>query len=565
MITRDRFLIVMATCACMIGVIVLLSYRHRTIVTDRGVSAGSTPATQPASTVELQTSSRVSVAQSPDESPGSKDSTWITVLDRSGRPIVGAAVRALHNRSFESLGTAGLDGRVQVGRELQLAEGDALVASMEGYATGTRYFALPCDEDVVIVLGRPLSIVGVVRLTKRLPAEPTQFTVVGIPQFLWSVLPPAGGWASLLCDPRILLGSCEEDGAFVLAGAAEGIEYEVTGGGAGRIHDGPPIAARGGSNPIELLASELYGASVALERPSVCQGELPIIGGDGWGFTSTLNSKGAQWCTASMVSCMLAGVPVGWADDSPSRNALLATTREASIAPITANVRWHMLGYEGVELDIGLRPFVDGPSSVEVRTQPIMNACGWIVVDFGQQLRRGTLPFKPGELVLRTTGGETVYLPVTCLETTKGRVGPVPEGQYSWRFDWSPTIQPPLPSKRTWESVRVDASSEAVVVPHYPDAGSLYIELRDQNGQKYTGPARILIGEFRNSKRFPGKTEIAGDNVSFPRGPYLIPVLPSGTFSVKLMYPEASGVSRQSVQIDAAKESRMELTIQRDF
>jgi hypothetical protein len=492
-------------------------------------------------------------------------SVAVRVVDRNSRPLPGAAVVIARNDCLQRIGLTDKDGRVQVRAPLKLEEGDAVIASKKGFASEERYIALPVNKEILILLTPGLSIVGSVHGSGISPRDMPRFTVIGLPPGFEAVAPASGDWTPLLTDPRTLVGTCEADGSFVLVDAHESTEYQVTGGGAGYIHDGAPVKALGGSNSIDLPIVGLYGTCLRLSGISEGQ-RLPDAGGTGIGFTSTMTCPEARWCTARMVARLLAGIPAELTMESPLRLLLLATSNSMGLEALPAHVHWKMLGYGEIDLEVSLTRCIEGVAVLDVGVPPTKAGVGMITLEFSEQVASHAMRDGPGTLLMRSSAGEILHLPVRALDGHVARVGPLPAGDYTWRFDWRPEVPGTLFGGDTWKDVHVSEASAVVVTPQLDRVGSLRIDIVDSDRKRYTGPAKMAIGVLQDSERMPGHQEMTGDTLRFSSGPYLVPVLQAGHIDVLLSYPDTcGGVSRASVDIIAGEECQVVFRLKRSL
>ncbi len=484
----------------------------------------------------------------------------ITVVDDVGRGVEGARI------SIQTSGTATTLGHSDVGGDLAIGDvcdtwhvGDMIFATHEGWASAWDYIGDPLPPIITLQLRATLSITGAVQWVSGTPSHLSDFHVVAMPAILMGSI-PLQGWERLLGDPRVLLGSCSDDGSFRLIGARPTLDYWVTGGGNGFVHDDPPIKIQAGGDPIMLPASPLYGARLRLANSSGIPLQLPIVGGIENGFSEDLKQDEVSWCSAHAVARIMAGVPASWLTQESDSEVLLATygALRENVGPV--HVSWTMPGYSPLTTDVHLPFIAAGAKEITVSAQVLDAQSSWIEVLFDLPSWSDSLSVRSiGNIVLRTEAGKTLFLPVQSPDGKRALTGPLPSGRYSWRFEWKPNSPQLSRTHQAWNTLDLLPGLTTTIVIDTSRVGALLLELSDSDGRPYTGPVSAILGEARSSARMPGRQEMVGDEIHFERPPYLVPVVFSGPLDVKLICPLRPGTV--ACVVGVGQQYRAQITI----
>jgi len=492
--------------------------------------------------------------------------TDLVVVDSSNRAIGGARVSWIHDAVAHDLGSTGDDGRLRLHPSNDWLEGDALVASKIGFASGERFIAFPLGDEVRVVLAQDALITGSVRAAPGIREQPGEITVVGVPLSMQTVVrfEDCRAW---LDDPRVLVSRCDRDGAFALTGAARGRKYVVEAGCSGWILVGPGIGTQAGERPIDLVVTPLFGARLHLitaDGAPITRVPAPFP----WGIQARCDSSDVSAAEASWLAQLLAGVPDEWRTESPDHVAYLHTSIRSALSVGPLHVHAKLFGYQAKDIDVELARFIAAPSDVTLALHP--TAVGFGSIDLAFESMPPASVEGPGVLVLRSSSGERLIYGTRELNGTHVRCGPLPVDRYEWRFEWSPRTPARVRAEVAWSQVTI--VKDAIVPLEVPDepSGSLSIELVDEQRARYTGPARFLVGATDESPRVPGGLHVpgsqvmSGDDVRFSRAPYRIAGMQPGPIEIRVTAPLPAKPGSIPFTIVAGENQRAVIPIRSD-
>lgn len=471
----------------------------------------------------------------------------VVVSDSHGRSLAGVHILIFHEGDATSVGLTDADGRARVTALSQVVDGDFVVAVKEGFACAQHSIAPTCHDDIRLVLEQGERIAGSVVTSSRGIMDPTSITVVAIPRTVMMV-GSANAWKRLLLDPRVLVTRCEADGSFALENARLDAAYTVTAGGNGWIDESAGELALS-KEPIVISVAPLFGVSVQLVDS---EGEpiTPVFQAAPHGWSSMVQTSGARSCMATMPARILAGMPLEWARPFTSQIVVMALSDNQTTKVGPTRLIIDFIGYEKLETYVDLYSLADGGKSVDFKLKSTASGWGRVDVEFrdGHDTCYGC--DGPGILMLRNSLGEHMRLPVQFVERQHSMIGPLPAGHYDWCFVWNPETPASVRREKEWGAVDIKPDSVAKVRPASNRTGSVKLEFTTRNGDRYSGPVSVTVGEISDATNIPGATHvITGSSLHFARDPYSIPVLPPGPVDLQVTFPHCENGGRRSVEV----------------
>lgn len=461
------------------------------------------------------------------------------MVNSRGEPVAEAIVVLIDGHDPRELGLTTSAGLLEVPLWSTLTDGDIIFASKAGEGRGQRTVSIGHVAECVIRLDSISAIGGVVRSQSAKLADASGLTVVAIPSDLSFVEPPSN-WTRILQDPRVLIGNCEADGSFSLVGASTHLRYRVTVGGRGWVHTSGPVTASSQSGMLELIVAALYGVRISLQGIDGLAITPARVGGQEWGVTSQIHADGAELGLAHPVALGLAGVPDAWLTESRAHYVLTATSADEVEAIGPAEIGFSFLGYQPLQVTTMLKrvgaPLQDQPALLLASS----NGFGSLRLDLSESGVSTAMIGSPGFLMLQRPDGKILRFPLGGMSPRDYRIASIPAEPYRWRFIWNPDVPARSRETRDWQPCRVQADAEVVLKPTNQGAGALTIDLLQDDGSPYTGPAQFLLGELDQSQFVPDVATIRGDTISFSRVPYRVPSLPPGPIVVQLISPGTS-------------------------
>ncbi len=329
------------------------------------------------------------------------------------------------------------------------------------------------------------------------------------------------------------IATTDDRGEFEIRGLDPKMRYRVIAGGRGfctpqsfafDLHAGTSNA------PIVLTAYPVYGLAIQVREE---EGRLPQLGSDlggkWWGTPSPL-AQGARVVMSGDWTAALLGVRHPKARSSFDRvNYFICAMDEGD--SIDVHFEIHYPGYEPVSARLPAWRAIERLRGEEVRIVPSGAGFGaltvWLepVEDVPVALPEHASR-SPSTLFLTEVDGEQREIRIGLSELHRGyqKIQGVPFGVYAARFRAPHQLYRFPPSTEAPEIVTVSEVEAALRVPLI-DLGSLEIELQDAAGARFCG---AVSGSH---VRAVGRET---DAFFFDSPPYLIPLLPSGAYSISV-------------------------------
>ena len=456
-LARRRILLLVGS-ACILSLLALKFYgavssRPRAPLHTLGDLQGSGPQ---AAVLEHKTPmARAPAGVTPDALAVSKPNTdlahhiVVVVSQETGETVGGAVVVGKHRGSIVQLGTTLSDGRLLVTSAFDI--GDPLMASAIGRGEGTAYVSHSGDTPITITIHPFSALTGRVQRVDGLLDSIDKIVVVGVPSRMLegqSIIDVD----KILHDPRVVVTTCSREGYFEFASALAGVQYDITCGGAGLVHIAPFLRMSPTFGHAELLVSHLYGARVRFTLPDGSLARIPITAGEG--IRAQLNDENCQFALANSIARVLAGMPLEWLNQTRSTHALLAIRTDGKVEDVQADLWLSTPGLAHLQTSVSLSSATAGLRDVVVHVRQVSEVAD-IVVVFDEGYDQLCVSRVIGTLLLRDLLGHVIRLPVSTTLDSRAVLGPLPTGDYEWRFEWYSGTPLIGSAPVVWERVRL--------------------------------------------------------------------------------------------------------------
>jgi len=160
-----------------------------------------------------------------------------------------------------------------------------------------------------------------------------------------------------------------------------------------------------------------------------------------------------------------------------------------------------------------------------------------------------------GTLLLRDGSGEVQHFPIEGFRHGLARLDGLPSGSYDGPLEWNPISLSTDSPGSAWTHVTIPPNASVNLDVDRPSWGSLVVQVFDPRGDPYWGSLRVLIGVVQEEYVPGGVYTLQGDTIGFKHGPYVVPVLRSGRYTVQVLGSVPWIAERQDVGVVAHEPS----------
>lgn len=477
----------------------------------------------------------------------------LRVVGSSGHPVAGADVQILSGGVSRSIGLTSSSGQVELGT---VAAGDTVIASGSGYCASGVVVPDPAVPLLTIELRACRRVEG--RVTADCPdVQMSSLTVVAVPR----ILSHEDRIGLLLADPRVGLAVPQADGSFQFDCLPTDQPVRITVGGPGWIDAEGPTQVRIGDPDVRLRIVPAYAVVVSLVDASGAPAAIPRVGGEATGLAANSTSADTRFSMANPWSRTLAGVP-DVPDDSGSPQQAFVLAGPCSAEAVNLDIRASYPGFEPVRLEALARRTDEGAGHCVVRLDPIAGAKGTVVLKTSSEPTTLDWHGEAGTLVLRDGHGELHLFIVDRFQDGVFRLTNLPSGSYEALFEWSPVPASREAPNMRWTPLVIAPGGVVELHVDPPAWGSLAVEVQDALGQPYFGALQVLIGTVSEGHHVAGGFSIEGATVGFRQGPYVIPVVPNGRYTVQVLAVGPWIADRQDISITSNSRSKCHVRLE---
>lgn len=483
---------------------------------------------------------------STEQRPFTSEAALVKTMNREGRPVEHATVSVGSDGRWTSLGLSDEKGLLTLSE--RICCGQIVVArSLEG-AIGHCYVPDPAPMVVEIVLEDVRQLRG--RLVVPCPEFSLADTeVIVIPYAIASAVPPTErDWSALLAHPAALHASPGPSGEFDVL-VPTGQQLFVSGGGRGLAFAPVAIPIDDPAPFAELHVVRLHALLVEFVDSQGAAMELPAIGGPHFGLRVGVTTEGARMAAVGGLGRAAAGIPQAPPGEGrPCESIFVAAAPGCTSEFVTFQVNGQFPGFLPFSASMDVAPSSQGPSRLPIHLVPTTHDLGDIRLLTKSTNRPKGLPRPAGSLILRDSAGEVQPYIVSTFNEGEAVVHSVPCGLYEARFEWNPSLLGIDGRSPSWRQIRV---TRGVTEFETDDAneGRLVIRMIDERGADYAGPASFIVGLIDNEDEATNSMSWTGPTIQFARGPYVLPAVVSGRFTVLLFPPDHDPRRRSAIHI----------------
>ena len=461
----------------------------------------------------------------------------VFVRDDAHRAVAGTELHLVSPSASRLVGTTNDQGECIVNHEaIETAStrGNCqTVAIHPGFVSAAADISTSKQGRLEIVMHAGRRISGLVLDPTGSPAREGVLVVAGPSELL-----TARRLSSLLegaTQPGWFVVATDSQGRFVINDVAPSRHYSVwAGGGDGLAAE--PTRCSSTQPDVTIRLSYAWGARLDLVdsalNPIASTGDYLVFGREN---TSLLVDK-KEARVVSPFYALLCGIPQDFALQSATRRLIVATSA-TNVTP-ALHLRLAPPGYLPAEYDCLMRPISQLASLTQCRLVSVAEGYGTVLLEI-TGLRSDRAQTGDGEFVLKLLDSDGAMLDL-AFEARAGEVAlsGIPYGSFEARIvarmgsfafpedthDALSLVIGPNPAK-----LRLDLSRH----------GELHVEIRDVEGQAYTGPAVLSLVHGQQSAtgaRFEGN----GSWVAFDLPPYVVRGLVPGQYSVVVSQPRGA-------------------------
>lgn len=432
-----------------------------------------------------------------------------------------------------------------------------IVASQRGRASSAADFDATTSGWVELVLPAARRISGRVLLTDGTPVG-ADVHVVAQPSdaYLLAHRSPERSFRS----PCVLEARTQNDGSFVLEDAHPSRLYSLGAGSNGFVQRDPVTGVAAGAVDVVLRVLHGRGALVRFIDPDGTPARMDRASGSGVGISALVVDRRAAFVRDAWASALQAGVVLPGGIPAPNEWLFIAGA-ESALDPIEVDLHCEPPGYAPVAIRLSLPPLDAGLEVHAVQMRSTARGRGELVLRRSGAARAEEGDGREGPfavLTLITAEDRAWHYPVEDSSSTEHRVQHVPFGRYRVRLQLT-TSEPLIPA--SGELDRWVEIGEAPAIVEYDAArtGTLVIAPRDANGELHRGELRLFLGQGRFDGSVPAEeTGFHGGQVLFRRGPYRVPFLAPGPYSLRVDGLRGAG-EWHAVQVESGSARTFEV------
>lgn len=465
----------------------------------------------------------------------------VLVRDSRGAVVADASIWIRSADRLEPVGRTGAEGSLRL--DSHPGAGVYVVASHARLASARQYLWTDVSR-VDLVLEDAEAISGFVEYPNGMKASGILVAAVD-EHVAESTLSGSGPLAAT--DPGRLEATSRPDGTFEISRLAPGRKYVLLAAGNGCLSQdvGRQRPVPAGASDERVVVRPTYGTVVALFDST---GAPADHHGLRLRADVELLSPGA-WVTRLGA---LSRAELGLSDNECLILAQVDDFLKA-IGPVPAYVDHDRFAPLSTSLE--LTPIVRGLGHSEIRLEPIAAVMGALEVEFvfpqGSNLV-DVAPVAQAALTMKSSEGRVFSHEFSRLTSGVQRIEDVPAGRYKASFvlgggllQYPPKGQPAL-------DLEVGPEPSRLAIP-LDGVGSLELSLLDDRGLPYDGEATVFVGFGRPSVNAEGIERLPGIPLSFKQPPYLVPLVRSGEYSLRLEYPRLAKSVRTVQVTDGSK------------
>ncbi|MCK6446933.1 MAG: hypothetical protein L6Q99_11115 [Planctomycetes bacterium] len=512
-----------------------------------GVS--SAPISPERAALPATATSRINPELPTDSLPESTSGLVVRVVTPSGSPVADADIVHFSESGVQRLGRVDTEGTFPI--PAHLGHQGAVQARKRGFWSEVAHLD-DCASDMIELRVVPGGVIRGVVVDATGRAVTDGSIVMAWPD---SLRAPTSRHTSvgLFGDPYVPTVATAGDGSFIFEDLDPRPRYSLAAGGAGRLTPAVVTGLVVDGDPVQLRLSALYGVRCRLADAT------------GGPVRSSRQATADARVTMQLVRAApgvqkvphwlaaLSGLVPPAAHSEPYEALMLysAESHPEVVGPIRCSV--NLPGYLPLEIELFAPPVSSTLTEARIELTPTESRRGSIVVQLDSPQVAGSIHARAQQSLLQLhlalgTGAERASYDLDGASVGEYRIDDVPVGDYVARvasrvssFVWPPVEENPV-------RIRVEETECARIVVDASPLGCLRLELTDEMGLAYSGPAVVVIlpaaGTATTSEFFNELREL-----DFDRAPYSIGALLPGAYRVGFRFPKARPSEEGNVEV----------------